>query len=90
MPTIANRTRGVLVCNIPCSPGCTRKDCLCTRSTMQLAEVDKEGTKGIREVEKHVPGSVTFLSLEKKEVPQFVADAPDVKRAIDRGALRLL
>ncbi len=90
MPTIANRTKQIQVFNIPCRAGCDGKDCLCTVVTSRQIQVDKEGTRGVRVLDRRIPGSVTFLTGEKKEVSNFVATSPAVKSAIDRGALRLL
>jgi len=90
MPKIANRTKQIQVFNVPCRIGCNGEGCLCTEVTIQLAAVDADGTRGVRVIDRRLPGSVTFLAGENREVPAFVASSPDVKRAIDRGALRLL
>ncbi len=90
MPTLANRTKTIQVFNIPCRAGCDGTACLCSIVATSRVVEDKDGTRGILEAEKRIPGSVTFLGGEKKEVPAFVVASPEVKRAIDRGALRLL
>lgn len=90
MTTIASRTKHVQVFNIPCRKDCDGEDCLCSVITTERMVTAPDGTRGIEVAEKRIPGSVTFLAGEKKEVPEYVASARDVKRAIDRGALRLL
>ena len=91
MPTLKNRTKQIQVFNIPCQPGCAGGEGkLCSTVEQRFMTEAEDGTRGVRVTEKHLPGSVTFLAGEKKEVPAFVAAAPDVKTAIDRGTLRLL
>lgn len=91
MPTLHNRSKHYQVFNIPCAPGCAGGEGkLCQTIEQRFAVEAKDGTRGIEVTQKHLPGSVTLLAGEKKEVPDFVAKAPDVKRAIDRGTLRLL
>lgn len=90
MPTIANRTKQVQIFNIPCREGCDGTACLCSVITIERMAESPDGTRGVQVLEKRIPGSVTFLAGEKKEVPVYVAASRDVKRAIDRGALRLL
>ncbi len=90
MAKLENRTRQILVFNIPCPPGCGGADKLCTRIEQSFTEEAADGTRGIRIREKHLPGSITILAGKKLNVPAFVLAAPDVKRAIDRGTLRLL
>lgn len=91
MPTIHNRSKQVQVFNLPCPKDCagdTPHGCKIIE-TQQMAETP-DGTRGIRIAQKHITGSVTFLAGEKKEVPDTVAESPHVKRALDRGTLRLL
>jgi hypothetical protein len=91
MPTLSNRTKQIQVFNIPCEPGCTGgAGKLCSTVEQRFMVEARDGTRGVKVTEKHLPGSVTFLAGEKKDVPASVAAAPDIKTAIDRGTLRLL
>jgi hypothetical protein len=91
MPTLQNRTKQIQVFNVACPPGCTGgPNTLCTTVEQRFIEEANDGTRGVRVTEKHLPGSVTFLAGEKKEVSASVVAAPVIKRAIDRGTLRLL
>lgn len=90
MKTVVNRTKKIQVYNIPCPPDCDGKECLCTVQEMRSIQDAKDGERGIRVFDKRLPGSITFLAGEKKNLKAHFLTAPDVKRAIDRGDLRLL
>lgn len=87
---VMNRTKKIQVFNLPCSPDCAGNGPFCSSTEQRTIEEAKDGTRGVRVVQKHIAGSFTFLAGEKKAVPLQVLAAPDVKRAIDRGDLRLL
>lgn len=90
MPTLVNRTKTHLVFNIPCPRDCARKSCTCHEREITSIESAPDGTRGVLVSTKRINGSVTLLAKERKEVPDHVASAPEVKRAIDQGSLRLL
>lgn len=88
--TVSNRTKKIQVFNIPCRPDCDGSECFCSVQEMRTVEETPDGTRGVRVTHKRIPGSVTLLAGEKRDLPLRVLDAADVKRAIDRGDLRLL
>lgn len=91
MVTMKSRTKTAQVFNLPCPGDCKPGEtCFCNTIRTELREELPDGTKGVRVLERRLPGSVTFLAGETKELPDWVARCPDVKGALDRGSLRLI
>lgn len=92
MKTLVNKMKRAQTFNLPCpDPAkCGEIDCFCKLHTTQLQETLEDGTTGIREVERKLAGSITLLSSSRTEVPDWVAESPEVKAALARGALRLV
>jgi len=91
---IRNTTRQAQTFNLVCPKKgkCTSEDdCLCTSVETQLFVELPDGTKGIRIVERRLPGSVTVLAKGSSEqLPAWIADSPEVKSALARGTIRLV
>lgn len=86
-----NRTKTAKTYNIPCRPGCTGAECLCQLVTTQLHVELDDGTKGIKEVERRLPGSVTILAGEKSSsLPSWVGESKYVKAALARREVVLV
>lgn len=92
MPVILeNRTRRMQVFHLPhdlCCRGC----CTCTEQVVvTTVEHPRTGERAQRPHRKVVPGSITFLALERKaNLPSGLLQVAEVKEAIDRGYLRVV
>lgn len=94
MIKLKNKTRRpgkMVTVNIPHEFGCD-VDCVCAPTTLRLTEHNgATGAKGVREVERKLPPSLTLQAGEvSAEYPDRVKDAPEVRAAIDRGDLVVL
>lgn len=92
MVTLTNREKRMQVFNIPCRKprGECPGDDFCQRVETQLVAETQDGVSGTRTVSRRLPGSITLLAGAVAVVPGWVASSPEVKAALDRGALRLL
>lgn len=91
MLTLINRTKTILVLNLSPCPG--SGDCgACYCSTVERQERVElpDGSKGFRVSKQRLAGSLTLLAGESCAAPDWVAKCVEVKRALDRGALRLV
>lgn len=91
---LKNRTRRperLVTVNLPHEYACKRS-CRCQKTTIAISELDpRTGVKGIRETRRGIPSSLTLCAGEiSEEFPPEVADAPEVRAAIDRGELAVL
>jgi hypothetical protein len=91
MITLLNTTKVAKTYNIPCSPQCNNGEgCLCTEVTTKLADDLPDGTRGIKEVTRRLPGSVTIRAGVKRTFEDWVAEAPAIQRALTAKHLRLV
>lgn len=94
MVKLANRQKRIQVLNIPCvldeNGKCTHEDCLCSEVVTQIQVELPDGTRGLKLLERRLPGSITILAEKSVEVPAWMADAPDVKAAVAQGRVRLV
>lgn len=91
MIKLANREKRMQVFNLP-KPEDAPKDEFPGQSTTLLLQTELEdGMRGKRIIEKHINDSLTILAGETVEnLPDWVASCPEVKAALDRGALKLI
>ena len=76
-----------------CHTTCSAEDrCVCTETTVVVtAENPRTGDRAAKRVAKHLPPSMTWLALERREgLPSALLEVPDVKAAIACRHLRLL
>jgi hypothetical protein len=91
MLNLINRTKTLLVLNLsPCPGSDDCGTCYCSTITHQEPVEFPDGTKGIRQTKRRLPGSLTLLAGESCTAPDWVGRCSEVKRALDRGALRLI
>ncbi len=66
--------------------------CLCQKSTMAISELNpRTGVKAFREMDRSISPSLTLQAGEiSQDYPASIADAPEVRAAIDRGELVVL
>jgi hypothetical protein len=69
-----------------------RDQCACAEVTVVVvAENPRTGERAPKHLNKKVPGSLTFLALERKPgLPSAVLELAQVKAAIGRGYLRVI
>ncbi len=89
--TLESRARRMQVFHLA-HDACCRDRCACTEvAVVVVAENPRTGERAPKHLNKKVPGSITFLALERKPgVPSAVLELPQVKVAIGRGYLRVL
>ncbi len=92
MLTLKNTQKRIQVFNLPCkATPCGGTDCLCTLVEQRWPAETVDGRHGIKIVEKRIPGSLTLLAGETKSgIPDWVANCPAVKGALDRRDLKLI
>lgn len=92
MVSLKNTEKRYQVFNLPCPVKPCDGSCgKCELITQRFPEELDDGKVGIRETEKRIPGSMTLLAGETaKGLPDWVASCPEVKAALDRGALKLI
>lgn len=90
MLTLTNRTRQIKVYNLAHEVCCSAEECHCQTVTTQIHTELEDGTRGLQVLERKLAGSLTLLAGEAKVVPNSVRFLPEVKRDLDRGALRLV
>lgn len=90
MPILHNRSKTIITLNVPCRAGCDGTNCFCSTTELRLATESADGTRGVREETKKLPGSITIPAGQRVDVPEWVVETPDVKRAVARRDLRLV
>lgn len=89
MVTLINREKRMQVFNLPAPADV--EDTLSKTIEQRTIEEYEEGKKGVKVTEHRVPGSLTLLVGEKKVgLPDWVKTCPEVKAALDRGAIKLI
>jgi hypothetical protein len=92
MPIILeNRVRRMLVFHLP-HDVCCRDECACLETTVVLtAENPRTGDRARKHVPRKVPGSMTWLALERRTgLPNTLLEVPEIRAAIARRELRLV
>jgi hypothetical protein len=89
--TLQNRARRMQVFHLPHDVWC-RDRCACEEVTaVAVAENRRTGERARQQLTKKVPGSMTFLALERKQgLPAALLGIAEIKAAIDRGYLRVV
>jgi hypothetical protein len=88
---VTNTSRMIQEFNIPCATRpCDGSGCLCSEVVARRPHVAADGTVGILEERKRIPGSVTILAGATVEIPDWAAESPDVQAAVARRAVRLV
>lgn len=90
MVDVKSLERTIFTLTVPCREGCDGKDCLCTSQVFRRPVDDGNGNRGVEEVERRVPGSITFLAGEKTAVPAWLLEREAFKTAVAQGRLRLV
>ena len=91
MIKLINRTKTLLVLNLsPCPGYGDCGTCYCSTVTNQEPVEFPDGTKGIRQTKRRLPGSLTLLAGESCVVPDWVGLCSEVKRALDLGTIKLV
>ncbi len=89
--TLQSRARRMQVFHLPHDVWC-RDRCACEDvTTVAVAENRRTGERARQQLTKRVPGSMTFLALERKQgQPAALLSVAEIKAAIDRGYLRVV
>ena len=89
--TLESRSRRMQVFHLAHDVFC-RDRCACAEvAVVVVAENPRTGARAPKHLNKKVPGSITFLALERKPgLPSAVLELAQVKAAIGRGYLRVL
>jgi hypothetical protein len=89
--TLESRTRRMQVFHLAHDLFC-RDRCACTEvAVVVVAENPRTGERAPKHLNKKVPGSITFLALERKPgLLSAVLELAQVKAAIGRGYLRVV
>jgi hypothetical protein len=89
--TLQSRARRMQVFHLPHDVWC-RGRCACEEvTTVAVAENRRTGERARQQLTKKVPGSMTFLALERKQgLPAALLGIAEIKAAIDRGYLRVV
>ena len=89
--TLESRARRMQVFHLPHDVFC-RDRCTCAEvAVVVVAENPRTGERAPKHVRKKVPGSLTFLALERKPgLPSALIEVAEVKAAIGRGYLRII
>jgi hypothetical protein len=89
--TLESRARRMQVFHLPHDVFC-RGRCACAEvAVVVVAENPRTGERAPKHLHKKVPGSITFLALERKPgLSSAMLEVPDVKAAIGRGHLRII
>jgi hypothetical protein len=90
--TLENRLRQMQVFNLVHDPYCRGRECSCSEVTVVVTDENpRTGERAPRRVPRKVPTALTLLAREvRKGLPDVVLRVPDVRAAIDRGALRVV
>ncbi len=89
--TLESRARRMQVFHLPHDVFC-RDRCACAEvAVVVVAENPRTGERAPKHLKKKVPGSLTFLALERKPgLPSALLEVPEVKAAVGRGYLRIV
>ena len=89
--TLESRARRMQIFHLPHDVFC-RDRCACAEvAVVVVAENPRTGERAPKHVRKKVPGSLTFLALERKPgLPSALIEVAEVKAAIGRGYLRII
>ncbi len=89
MLTVKNKSKQLFTVNLPVGLDYEGHAAFApTQRTFALQAVTPDGTVGVREVEKTLPGSLTWLAGEvKTKLPVALALIPEFKAACDSGVL---
>jgi len=89
--TLESRIRRMQVFHVPHQVGCHER-CICTEQVVvTTVEHPRTGECAQRTRPKVMPGSVTFLALERQAgLPSALLGVREIKEAIDRGYLRVV
>ena len=90
--TLENCLRQMQVFNLVHDPYCRGRECSCSEVTVVVTDENpRTGERAPRRVPRKVPTALTLLAREvKKGLPDVVLRVPDVRAAIERGALRVV
>ena len=89
--TLESHARRMQVFHLPHDVFC-RDRCTCAEvAVVVVAENSRTGARAPKHLHKKVPGSITFLALERKSgLPSTLLEVPEVKAAVGRGYLRIV
>jgi len=89
--TLESRARRMQVFHLPHDMFC-RDRCACAEvAVVVVAENARTGARAPKHLKRRVPGSITFLALERKPgLPSTLLEVAEVKAAIGRGYLRII
>lgn len=89
--TLESRTRRMQVFHVPHAVGCQER-CICAEQVVvTTVEHPRTGERAQRHHRKMMPGSITFLALERQAgLPSALLGVAEIKVAIDRGYLRVV
>ena len=91
MITLVNRSKTAQVFNLsPCPGSGTCGPCYCSTVVQSTPVELPDGSRGMKQTQKRLVGSLTLLAGEQCAVPDWVAQCTEIKRALDRGAIRLI
>lgn len=87
--TVTNKSRTLFTLNLPKGLDYENHPAAAEKTqTFKMEARTKEGDVGIREVEKTIPGSMTWLSGETKtKLPPAIACIPEFQQAVAQGIL---
>jgi hypothetical protein len=90
--TLENRLRQMQVFNLAHDAYCRGRECACSEVTVVVTDENpRTGERAPKRVPKKVPAALTLLAREVRDgLPDAVLRAPEVRAAIDRGALRVV
>jgi len=89
--TLESRTRRMQIFHLAHDVFC-RDRCACAEvAVVVVAENPRTGERAPKHLNKKVPGSITFLALERKpSLPSAMLELTQVKAAVGRGYLRVV
>ncbi|WP_428264544.1 hypothetical protein [Haliangium sp.] len=91
--TLENRERRMQVFNLPHDIYCEAVEyCACAATDVTtLLEDARTGERMARTATRRIPASITLLARESRRgLPEAVLRIPEIRRAVDRRALRVL
>ncbi len=86
MATLKNRSRRMQVFNLPHEQYCAGGECHCEeKQQMERVHDPESGEIGMRQTDKLICASITFLGGETKaDLPDEILDCPEIKVALRR------
>lgn len=89
MVTLINKEKHIQVFNLPAPAGV--EDPFGSDIEVRTIEDMGDGHRGVKLGQQHIPGSITLLAGCKSDpLPDWVVSCPEVKAALDRGAIKLI